>query len=135
LPRKTDSAQPGDWLYLAQGELDAVTLCAQHGVGYAMCRSKLAEVLEKLLKAELIRTGWFLQKTHDLRKLGQELELRASDLMPQVRPLCVAQAQVYFSDRYPGFDLEDPDWPKLREQLAEVTALAEAIKARLPQDG
>jgi HEPN domain-containing protein len=135
LPRKTDSAQPGDWLYLAQGELDAVTLCAQHGVGYAMCRSKLAEVLEKLLKAELIRTGWFLQKTHDLRKLGQELELRASDLMPQVRPLCVALAQVYFSDRYPGFDLEDPDWPKLREQLAEVTALAEAIKARLPQDG
>ena len=135
MPRKTDSAQPGDWLYLAQGELDALTLCAQHGVGYAMCRSKLAEVLEKLLKAELIRTGWFLQKTHDLRKLGQELELRASDLMPQVRPLCVALAQVYFSDRYPGFDLEDPDWPKLREQLAEVTALAEAIKARLPQGG
>ena len=55
--------------------------------------------------------------------------------MPQVRPLCVALAQVYFSDRYPGFDLEDPDWPKLREQLAEVTALAEAIKARLPQGG
>jgi HEPN domain-containing protein len=98
-----------------------------------MCRSKLAEVLEKVLKAELIRTGWFLEKTHDLRRLGQELDSRGSDLMSQVRPLCIALAQVYFTDRYPGFDLEDPDWPKLRDQLAQITALAETVKGRLPQ--
>lgn len=133
MPRKTDSAKPADWLYLAQGELEALELCAQSQVGYAMCRSKLAEVLEKVLKAELIRTGWFLEKTHDLRRLGQELDSRGSDLMPQVRPLCIALAQVYFTDRYPGFDLEDPDWPKLRDQLAQITALAETVKGRLPQ--
>lgn len=120
-------------LYLAQDELEALTLCAQSQVGYAMCRGKLAEVLDKVLKAELIRTGWFLEKTHDLRRPGQELESRGSDLMPQVRPLCIALAQVDFTDWYPGFDLEDPDWPKLRDRLSQIATFAETVKGRLPQ--
>lgn len=32
---------------------------------WAAARSKLAEILEKILKAELIRIGWELEKTHD----------------------------------------------------------------------
>jgi hypothetical protein len=31
-------------------------------VAFSGCRSKLAEILEKILKAELIRTGWTLEK-------------------------------------------------------------------------
>jgi len=96
-----------------------------------MCRSKLAEVVEKIVKAELIRLGWILEKTHDLGKLGNELARRSPDLVGTVRPLCTELAEVYFSDRYPGFDLEDPDWPKLRVQLDAVATLMATIKARV----
>ena len=40
-------------------------------------------------------------------------------------------AEVYFSNRYPGFDLDDPDWPVLRTQLAAIAGLAATIRARL----
>jgi hypothetical protein len=35
------------------------------------------------------------------------------------------------TDRYPGFDLDDPDWPKLRGQIHDVEALLAAIKSRV----
>lgn len=73
-----------------------------------------------------------LEKTHDLNRLLQSLVERNSNLVSVVEPLCDALVQVYFIDRYPGFDLDDPDWPKLRAQVAEVTALIETVKARLP---
>ena len=34
-------------------------------------------------------------------------------------------------DRYPGFDLDDPDWPALRAQLEQVEALLATVKARV----
>ena len=83
------------------------------------------------MKAELIRTGWPLEKTHDLNRLFDLLAERNSDLLPSVEPLCDALVQVYFTDRYPGFDLDDPDWPKLRAQVEGVTVLLETIKSRL----
>lgn len=135
MPRKTDSNNPADWLWIAESELEALQLLAAEEVSYPTCRSKLAEVLEKILKAELIRTGWFLQKTHDLQKLRDALVARGSDLSVTVKPLCDALAEVYFTGRYPGFDLEDPDWPTLRQQLAEVAELLETVKGRLPKPG
>jgi HEPN domain-containing protein len=132
LPRKTDSNNPADWILFAESELDGLRLLAQRGVSYSMCRSKLAEVLEKLIKAELIRTGWFLQKTHDLEKLAGELRARGSDLTDQAKPLCTALAEVYFADRYPGFDLDDPDWPDLRGKIDEVARLLAVVKSRVP---
>ena len=131
MPRKTDSANPADWLFIAESELEGIQLCAEREVAYVMCRAKLAEVLEKVLKAELIRMGWFLEKTHDLEKLSGELRARGSDLMPQVDPLCEVLTEVYFTGRYPGFDLDDPDWPRLRSQIAGVAALLATVKARL----
>ena len=131
MPRKTDSNNPADWLYLADSDLAGLKTLAAQELGYEMCRSKVAEVLEKVLKAELIRTGWPLEKTHDLRKLASELQLRKSDLEEQFRPLVVALAEVYFVDRYPGFDLDDPDWPTLRGQIEQVEALLAAVKGRL----
>lgn len=131
MPRKTDSSNPADWLYLAESDLEGLKLLAEREAGYSMCRSKLAEVLEKVLKAELIRTGWFLERTHDLEKLYAELATRSPDLAPQADALCDALAEAYFADRYPGFDFEDPNWPKLRTQLQQIEALLGAVKTRL----
>jgi HEPN domain-containing protein len=132
LPRKTDSNNPADWLFLAESDVEAIQLLATREIGHPVCQSKLAEALEKILKAELIRTGWFLEKTHDLEILLGELEARKSDLVPQVEPLCDALAEVYFSNRYPGFDLEDADWPAFRILLEQVAKLLQAVKARIP---
>jgi HEPN domain-containing protein len=131
LPRKTDSNNPADWLYIADLDLAGLKALATQELGYEMCRSKLAEVLEKVVKAELIRLGWPLVKTHDLQVLAKELQARKSDLLPIAKPLCNALAEVYFTDRYPGFELEEPDWPKLRQQIEPVAGLAEAVKAQL----
>ena len=101
-------------------------------VGHPTLEGKLAEVLEKIMKAELIRTGWRLEKTHDLDRLLEALEERKSDLAAQFEPLCDALAEAYFTNRYPGFDLDDPDWPALRAQVEQVTALHAAVQSRLP---
>ncbi|MCW5553061.1 MAG: HEPN domain-containing protein [Verrucomicrobiae bacterium] len=131
MPRKTDSNNPADWLFIAESDLDGLRVLARQEVSYSLCRSKLAEVLEKVLKAELIRTGWFLQKTHDLEILLGHLKSRHSDLVPQSAPLCKAFAEAYFSDRYPGFDMEDPDWPDMRAKLEQVASLMATVKSRV----
>jgi HEPN domain-containing protein len=94
LPRKTDSNQPADWLWLAETDLSLVRLGVESETGYHPCRSKLAEILEKVLKAELIRSGWRLEKTHDLNRLLDLLVERGSDLLPAAEPLCDAFVQV-----------------------------------------
>ena len=104
---------------------------AQQELSPQLCSSKLAEVLEKILKAELIRVGWTLERTHDLEKLANELNARGSDLVPEVRPLANAFSEVYFADRYPGFDLEDPDWPNFRLQLGQVETVFQKVKQRV----
>ncbi|MEK7684349.1 MAG: HEPN domain-containing protein [Verrucomicrobiota bacterium] len=91
MPRKTDSNNPADWLFIAESDLAGLRILARLETGYEMCRSKLAEVLEKVLKAELIRTGWLLEKTHDLLKLYGELEAGGSDLAPHAQSLCVSR--------------------------------------------
>ena len=130
MPRKTDSNNPADWLALAESDLEGVRALAERELSYHLCRSKLAEILEKVLKAELIRLGWFLERTHDLEKLAGELHALNSDLVLVAKPLCTTLAEVYFSDRYPGFDLDDPDWPDFRAKLTQVTSLFERVKAR-----
>ena len=133
MPRKTDSNNPADWLFIALTDLEGLHRLATDEIAYAMCRSKLAEVLEKGIKAELIRTGWPLEKTHDLGKLYELLKGNNPSLASTTGSLCDDLAEAYFTDRYPGFDLEDADWPKLREQIKEVEALLIAVKANLPQ--
>lgn len=133
MPRKTDSHNPGDWILIAASAMELVRIGAEQEMGYAATRSKLAEILEKILKAELLRLGWTLEKTHDLNRLLQSLVERNSDLVPAFEPLCDVLVQVYFTDRYHGFDLDDPDWPKLRAQVEGVTALLQSLKSRLPR--
>lgn len=131
MPRKTDSSNPADWLHIAILDLEGISALARHELAYTMCRSKLAEVIEKILKAELIRAGWVLVKTHDLIELGEELRVRSPDLFVEVKPLCESFAQVYFTDRYPGFDLADPDWQGFRAHVTAVELLCVRIKKRV----
>ncbi len=131
MPRKTDSHNPADWILISVSDMEMVRLATENEISHEGARSKLAEILEKVLKAELIRIGWELEKTHDLDRLLQNLVERNSDLVPAATPLCDALVDVYFTDRYPGFDLDDPDWPKLRAQVEGVAALLKTVKSRL----
>jgi len=132
LSRKTDSNNPADWVFIAEADLAGIRLLVERQLAHGLCVSKLAEILEKVLKAELIRNGWFLEKTHDLLRLGGELAARNSDLAARVRPLCEDLAERYFADRYPGFDLEDEDWPTVRRQAEEIGHLLAIVKSRIP---
>ncbi len=132
MPRKTDSNNPADWLFFVESDLALLRVAGEREIGFEMACSKLAECLEKVIKAELIRQGWALMKTHDLKHLAKLLEARGSDLLPAVLPLAHDLAEKYFADRYPGFDLDDPDWPAYRRQLSEMEALCAEIKRRLP---
>lgn len=131
MPRKTDSNNPAHWLAIAEEELACVRLLVDRQVGHAMCQSKLAEILEKVLKAELIRLGWFLEKTHDLERLRKELRTRDLALADNLESLCTNLAEVYFTGRYPGFDLEEADWPTLRVQLDQVAQVLATVKTRV----
>lgn len=131
MPRKTDSRNPADWLFIAESDLQLVRLAVAHTTGFGAARAKLAEILEKVLKAELIRLGWALERTHDLNRLFDLLVERHSDLVLLVEPLCDALVQVYFTDRYPGFDLDDPDWPALQGQIDQVATLLAAVNGRI----
>jgi four helix bundle protein len=44
-----------------------------HTTSCRVCRSKLAEALEKLLKGDLVGRGWALERTHDLQRLCDKL--------------------------------------------------------------
>jgi HEPN domain-containing protein len=134
LARKTDSNSPADWLFIADSDLRGVRELASRELAHAMCVSKLAEILEKVIKAELIRLGWFLIKTHDLVKLVDELHERDPQTADSFQPLCEDLAERYFTDRYPGFDIEDEDWPKLRRQADEIAVLLNTIKRRIGPD-
>jgi HEPN domain-containing protein len=131
LPRKTDSTNPADWLWIAESDLEGVRLNVAHEVAYYSSQGKLAEVLEKVLKAELIRLGWSLGRTHDLGKLLGELTARQSPILAAASPLVSDLNQVYFVARYPGFDLDDPDWPALRQQVQALGNLLDMVKRRV----
>ena len=129
--RKTDSNKPEDWIFFAESDLEGVQALVKAQISHLLCQSKLAEVLEKILKAELVRQGWFLVKTHDLQELAEQLNARSSDLYVEIKPLCEALAEHYFTNRYPGFDLEDPNWPELQTQTEQISALLQKVKSRI----
>jgi HEPN domain-containing protein len=131
LARRTDSNSPADWLFIASRDLEGVRELASRELAFAMCVSKLAEILEKIIKAELIRTGWFLVKTHDLVRLVDDLRERDPGLADRFQPLCEELAERYFTDRYPGFDLEDEDWPRLRRQADQIADLLATVNKRV----
>jgi HEPN domain-containing protein len=116
---------------MARSDFEVIRLAVTQQIGFIVCRSKLAEVVEKTMKAELIRLGWSLERTHDLERLLDELVARHSDLIVTLEPLCEALTDAYFTDRYPGYDLDDPDWPLLDQHMEAVAKLVETVDARI----
>lgn len=131
MPRKTDSGNPADWVLVAEVDLAMVRHSLDDDSTFTGCQAKLAEALEKLMKAALLGAGWQLVKTHNLLLLADELSLRDPALDAEVRPLCEVLSEFYLGTRYPGFDFEDPDWPAFRARFDAITALAVKIRARI----
>jgi len=128
LARKTDAGRAADWLLYAGADLEAVASLSAHQVAYSVCRSKLAEVLEKTIKANLIHLGWRLQKVHDLQKLCDYLYSYDKDAAESLQTLADELADDYAVGRYPGYDLEDPDWQCLSTLINGVSRYFESIQ-------
>lgn len=120
MPKKTDAANPADWLSFAESDLEAVQVLSERKAAFGVCRSKLAEALEKLLKADLIHRGWTLRKIHDLQSLLDDLIPYAPATVNSLQPVVDELAEAYAQTRYPGFDLSDENWPRLTELLTHV---------------
>jgi HEPN domain-containing protein len=132
LSKKTDAGSPGDWLDFASADLDAVNLLAKQKVAFRVCRSKLAEALEKILKADLISRGWMLEKTHDLQRLADCLNEYDQPQTENIQAVIDELAEAYTQSRYPGFDLDDAeDWQGLRAFIGTVEKYRLAVGSKL----
>lgn len=127
-PKKTDAGNPADWLAFIDEDLGAVALLVHHRVSFHVCRSKLAEALEKALKADLIRRGWSLAKVHDLQKLCDHLAAYDESVADHLQQLVDELVESYTEGRYPGFDLDEPDWETLDSQYQSVRNYVEELK-------
>ena len=128
--RKTSANNPADWVLFADAELAALRLLCANRTAFFMCSSKCAEVLKKLMKAELIHLGWPLVKTHDLQHLADELKKRDSVNLGIVQQLAEEIAEYYVVGRYPGFDLDETeDWTALLAQIDKLGDYESAVKS------
>lgn len=119
MPKQTNAGNPRDWLEFADADLSAVSLLAEQQTAFNVCRSKLAEALEKLLKADLIHRGWSLRKIHDLQALLDDLAEVDAERTRTIQPLVDELAEAYTQTRYPGFDLADDNWPHLKQLVRQ----------------
>lgn len=134
MPRKTDSGNPRDWMTFVSVDLDAVKLLIEHETAFAVARVKLAEALEKALKADLIQRGWKLEKVHDLQKLCDYLAQFDTRQADSLQPLVDELAESYTISRYPGFEMDEPDWPALRKLADHVIRYASRLRMMI-EDG
>jgi hypothetical protein len=51
--KKTEAGNPGDWLFFANEDMNAVKLLYDSKISFIVCKSKLAEAFEKSMKADL----------------------------------------------------------------------------------
>ena len=131
MQKKTDAGDPGDWLDFVNADMAAVRLLARHRISFHVCESKLAEALEKAMKADLISRGWRLERVHDLQKLCDHLFQRDHETALRLQPLADELSGSYTESRYPGFDLDAADWKTLEKNLREVTSYVRALRKRL----
>ena len=101
-PRKTDVGNPAHWLEFACDDLAAVRVLLTAQTAYWVARGKLAEAFEKALKADLIRRGWRLEKTHDMQRLLDELAVSDPHTVDRLQPYVDELAESYTESRYRG---------------------------------
>jgi len=113
-------------------DLAAVSLLLGNRVSFHVCRSKLSEAMEKALKADLIRRGWSLVKVHDLPKLCDLLASYSESAADRLQQIVDELAESYTESRYPGFDLDAPDWEVLRRQFVTVQGYVDELRKVIP---
>lgn len=70
----------------------------------------------------------------DASKPADWLAIAEADLADPADPLVTSLTEAYFTDRYPGFDLDDPDWPALQKSVETVGELIEKVRGQLTSD-
>ena len=72
-----------------------------------------------------------LEGVRELASRELAFAMCVSKLADSFQPLCEELAERYFTDRYPGFDLEDEDWSRLRRQADQIAGLVEVVNKRI----
>ena len=126
--KKTEAGNPGDWLFFATEDMNAVSLLYESKISFTVCKSKLAEAFEKSIKADLISRGWKLEKIHDLQKLCDLLSVYDSQKAESIQNTVDELSGSYTECRYPGFDLEEPDWFNLEKLISGVESYISALQ-------
>jgi HEPN domain-containing protein len=125
--KKTEAGNPGDWLFFATEDMNAVSLLYESKISFTVCKSKLAEAFEKSIKADLISRGWKLEKIHDLQKLCDLLAAFDSQKADNIQNTVDELSGSYTECRYPGFDLEEPDWSNLGKLISGVESYISSL--------
>ena len=126
--KKTEAGNPGDWLFFTNEDMKAVKVLYASKTSFTVCKSKLAEAFEKSIKADLISRGWKLEKIHDLQKLCDLLAVYDSPKAENIQNTVDELAGSYTECRYPGFDLEEPDWNNLEKLISVVESYINSLR-------
>ena len=126
--KKTEAGNPGDWLFFAIEDMNAVKLLYESNISFTVCKSKLAEAFEKSIKADLISRGWKLEKIHDLQKLCDLLAIYDSRKADSIQSTVDELSGSYTECRYPGFDLEEPNWLNLEKLISGVESYISSLQ-------
>jgi HEPN domain-containing protein/predicted nucleotidyltransferase len=114
-----------DWLEWANQDLAAVrALLDTNNITNAAYH--LQQVIEKILKAFLLKQGWALERTHDLKKLLDEA-IKHKPELETFRPLC-KRADEFLVVRYPVTLAQPPTKDELEQLLPQAQALFQRVE-------
>ena len=128
---KGDPNNPADWEKISRLDLARARRNLADGDCIGAC-FWLQQSVEKVIKGWLIAHGWQLVKTHDLRRLADEVMVRGIDLSLH-KPHLLRLSRLYFTDRYVD-DSGDPeaDAVEAAALLATADTVLNLLSAPLP---
>ena len=125
--RGEESLYPGDWLRIAEKDLQRVPrlLSADdpEAAGFY-----LQQAVEKFFKAFLLSKGWRLRRIHSLDALLDDA-LEYDPTVEGFRKVCQQISGFYFVERYPVMLESELTEKEVRDALNEVQGLIEKLWA------
>lgn len=132
MPSPEDAEYPLDWIRNADKDWQRahMLLDASDPEMAGFC---LQQAVEKCLKAFLLRRGWELRKTHNLKELLEDATDYAPFLAPY-REVCECIAKYYFAERYPAAPGEErPSVDMSEEAVRAAMEEVEPLTVQLRQ--
>jgi len=115
-----------EWFEKAKHDFESAKLILE-GNGYADTAAVLLQqAMEKYLKGFLIKNGWKLIKTHNLKVLLDEAEMRDNNF-ERFQDLAGKLTQYYIDEKYPTMTT-DIDLEEAKTLCAQVQELLKLIK-------